>query len=48
MGVCAGAVVCGSITLNDGCVVGANSYVSRDVEKNCLVAGLPAKMLKKL
>lgn len=43
-----GAVVCGSITLNDGCVVGANSYVSRDVEENCLVAGLPAKMLKKL
>lgn len=42
-----GAVVTGKITLHDGCTVGALSYVSHDVDAGCLVAGAPAKLLRR-
>lgn len=45
--VCTNAVVCGGIMLHDGCTVGANSYVNQDVPANSLVAGSPAKVIKK-
>lgn len=42
-----GAVVTGKITLHDGCTVGALSYVSHDVDVDCLVVGAPARLLRK-
>lgn len=35
------------VTIGDGCIIGANSVVNRDVNDNCIVAGAPAKDLKK-
>lgn len=42
-----GAVVAGDVTLHDGCVVAANSFVNKDVEANTMVAGCPAKVVKR-
>lgn len=35
------------ITIGDGCVIGANSVVNKDTPDNCIVAGSPAKVLKR-
>lgn len=42
-----GSVVVGNITLHDGCIVAANSFVNKDVEANTMVAGCPAKVVKR-
>ena len=36
------------VTIGKGCVVGAGSVVTRDVEDYSIVAGNPAKHLKKI
>ena len=41
-----GAVVVGNVTLGDFSVVGANSYVAKDVPEYAVVAGVPAKIIK--
>ena len=43
----ANAVVVGRIVLKNKCIVGANSFVNHDVEEGTIVAGLPAKIIKK-
>ena len=43
----AGAVIIGNVTLHDGCVVAANAFVNHDVEANTVVAGVPAKVIKR-
>lgn len=43
-----GAVVVGNITLHEGCIIGANSVVTHDVEAYTLVGGVPAKPIKSL
>lgn len=43
----AGAIVIGGITLESDCVVGAGAIVTKDVESGCVVAGNPAKVIKK-
>jgi serine O-acetyltransferase len=43
-----GAVCCGKIVLHSGCQVAANSYVGHDIEANTIVAGLPAKVIRKV
>lgn len=45
--ICTGAIICGGVMLEDGCTVGANSYVDKNVLKQTVVAGLPAKVIKK-
>ncbi|SHH46997.1 DapH/DapD/GlmU-related protein [Clostridium grantii] len=35
------------VTIGNGCIIGANSVVNRDVMDNCIVAGSPAKVIKK-
>ena len=41
-----GAKVLGDITIGDNVVIGANSVVVKDVPSNCIVAGIPAKIIK--
>lgn len=43
----AGAKIIGAIKIGNNCVIGANSVVSRDVENDVVVAGVPAKVIKK-
>ncbi|MBU3127157.1 DapH/DapD/GlmU-related protein [Clostridium tagluense] len=35
------------VKIGDGCIIGANSVVNRDVLDNCMVAGSPARILKR-
>lgn len=46
--VCAGAVIIGAITIGDNVIVGANSVVTHNVPANCVVGGVPAKIIKTL
>ena len=41
-----GAKVLGDVHLGDNVVVAANAVVVKDVEANCVVAGVPAKVIK--
>lgn len=42
-----GAVILGGITIGQGALVGAGSVVTRDVKPNTVVAGNPARVLRK-
>jgi serine O-acetyltransferase len=46
--VCCGAKVIGGITIGDNVLIGANSVVVKDVPSNCVVAGVPARIIKRL
>ena len=41
-----GAKILGPITIGDNVVIGANAVVVKDVPSNCVVAGIPAKVIK--
>ena len=41
-----GAVVSGKVVLHNGCTIGANAFVNRDVEANTVVGGIPAKEIR--
>lgn len=41
-----GARILGPITIGDNVVIGANSVVIKDVPSNCVVAGIPARIIK--
>lgn len=43
----AGAQILGPITIGDNAVIGANAVVLRDVPPNCMVAGVPARIIKR-
>jgi serine O-acetyltransferase len=43
----AGAKILGDIRLGNGVIVGANSVVLHDVPDHCVVAGVPAKVIKR-
>ena len=43
-----GAILLGGITIGENAVIGAGSVVTKDVEKNTIVAGNPAKHIKKI
>jgi maltose O-acetyltransferase len=44
----ANAVVAGGVTIGDRAVVGANSVVTSDVESRTVVAGVPARVVRRL
>lgn len=35
------------VKIGNGCIIGANSVVNRDIPDNCIVGGIPAKVIKK-
>lgn len=41
-------VICPGVTIGDGSTVGAGSVVTKDVESRCLVAGNPAKLIRRI
>lgn len=43
-----GAVLLGGITIGENAIVGAGSVVTKDVPENTIVAGNPAKILRKM
>jgi serine O-acetyltransferase len=44
----AGAKLIGNVRIGDNAIIGANSVVNKDVPENSVVAGVPAKVIKKL
>ena len=43
----ANAVILGGVTIGDGAVVAAGAVVTKDVEAGAIVAGVPARLLRK-
>jgi serine O-acetyltransferase len=43
-----GARIFGSISVGSNVVIGANAVVNRDVPSNCVVAGVPARVLRRI
>ncbi len=35
------------VTIGDGCIIGANSVVNKDIPKDCIAVGSPAKVIKR-
>jgi acetyltransferase-like isoleucine patch superfamily enzyme len=46
--ICASSTILGGVHIGKGCIVAAGSLVREDIEDNSLVAGVPAKTIKKL
>lgn len=44
----AGAIILPNVTIGEGAIVGAGAVVTKDVAPYTVVAGVPAKMIKKL
>lgn len=44
----AGAKIIGGITIGNNVIVGANAVVTHNVPDNCVVAGVPARVIKQL
>lgn len=42
------ACIMPNVKIGNGVVVGANSVVTKDIPDNCMVAGCPAKIIKKI
>lgn len=45
--ICAGAKVIGDIVVGDNVIIGANSVVTKNVEANTVVAGIPAVVIRR-
>ncbi len=45
--IAAGSRILGDVTIGNNVVIGANSVVVNNVEDNCVVAGIPAKVIKR-
>ena len=42
-----GAYILPGVTIGDGAIIGAHAVVTKDVEKNTIVAGVPAKIINR-
>lgn len=40
--------ILGSVTIGDNVIIGANSVVTHDIPSNCMAAGIPAKVLRRI
>lgn len=43
-----GVTVCGGVTIGKNCVIGAGSVVTRDIPDDCLAAGNPCRVIRKI
>ena len=43
-----GSIILGGVSIGPGCVIAAGSVVTKDCEENCLYAGVPAKIKRRL
>lgn len=43
-----GVTILPGVTIGRGCTIASGAVVTKDVEENCLVGGVPAKLIKKL
>jgi serine O-acetyltransferase len=43
-----GSKILGPITIGNNVIIGANAVVIKDVPDNCVVAGVPAKIIKRI
>lgn len=46
--IAANVVVCGGVTIGEGCVIGAGSVVTRDIPAGSLAAGNPCRVIRAL
>ncbi|MBP3228664.1 MAG: serine acetyltransferase [Bacteroidaceae bacterium] len=44
--IAAGAKILGPVLIGDNVIIGANSVITKDVPSNCVVAGIPAKIIR--
>lgn len=44
----AGVRIIGKIVIGNNVIIGANAVVTKDVPDNCIVAGVPAKIIRKV
>jgi len=44
----AGAKIIGDVTIGDNVVIGANAVVTKSFPDNCVIAGVPAKIIKEI
>jgi serine O-acetyltransferase len=43
-----GVKIFGSVTIGNNVIIGANSVVTKDIPDNCIVGGIPARIIRKL
>ena len=41
-----GAKIVGPVRIGNNVIIGANAVVTKDIPDNCVVAGIPAKIIK--
>ena len=46
MAISAGARIIGPIKIGSNVIIGANTVVVKDVPDNCIIAGVPARIIK--
>ena len=46
--ICSGATICGGVTIGENSIVAAGAVVTKNVPANSMVAGVPAKVIRKI
>ena len=46
--ICSGAIISGGVTIGENSIVAAGAVVTKDVPKNCIVGGVPAKVIREI